>query len=112
MKCCGKSLHSATPGVARIILSRTAYRDLVEIGEYGEAQFGTAAVDAYQEEIERRFDRLADYPLIGEAKDAWGPGVRHVPCNQHRIIYRVSGDTVQILRILHHSRDVPKHLKP
>lgn len=98
--------------MARIILSRAAYLDLVQIGEYGEAQFGAEAADAYQDDIDRRFERLADHPLIGEAKDGWGPGIRHLPCNQHRIVYRVDGNTVQILRILHHSRDVPNHLKP
>jgi len=104
--------QSAAPGVARIILSRAAQRDLVEIGDYGEAQFGFAAADAYQDDIERCFDRLADYPLSGEAKEAWGPGLRHLPCNQHRIIYKVDGNTVQIVRVLHHARDVLRHLKP
>ncbi|MBU6395693.1 MAG: type II toxin-antitoxin system RelE/ParE family toxin [Sphingomonadales bacterium] len=98
--------------MARIILSRAAQRDLVDIGDYGEAQFGPEASDAYQDDIEQRFDRLADHPLIGEAKEAWGEGIRSLPCNQHRIIYKVYGDTVQIVRILHHSRDVPQHLRP
>jgi toxin ParE1/3/4 len=80
--------------------------------KYGEAEFGAAAADAYNDEIEERFDRLVDHPLIGEAKDGWGQGVRQLPCNRHRIIYRVQGHTVRIIRILHHSRDVQKHLKP
>lgn len=96
----------------RIILSRAAQRDLIEIIEYGEAEFGAAAADAYNDEIEERFERLVDHPLIGEAKDSWGEGVRQLPCNRHRIIYRVLGNTVRIIRILHHSRDVQKHLKP
>jgi len=98
--------------VAEIILSGAARNDLVEIGEYGEAQFGWGAADAYQDDIEHSFDRLANYPLSGEAKEAWGRGIRCLVCNRHRIIYRVSSDAVQILRIMHHSRDVPKHLKP
>lgn len=111
-KCFAKSSKNAAPGVARIVLSRSARRDLVEIGDYGEAQFGAAAADAYQDEIEHRFERLADHPLIGEAKPMWGEGIRQLPCNQHRIIYTVHDDTVHIIRILHHSRDVTAHLKP
>lgn len=110
-KCFGKSSKSAAPGVPSIVLSRAAHRDLVEIIEYGEAEFGAAAADAYHTEIEERFDRLVDHSLIGEAKDSWGEGVRQLPCNRHRIIYRVLGDTVRIIRILHHSRDVQKYLK-
>lgn len=111
-KCCGKSSKSAAPGVPRIVLSRAAQRDLIEIIEYGEAEFGAAAADTYHVDIEERFDRLADHPLIGEARDRWGEGVRQLPCNRHRIVYRVQGDTVRIIRVLHHSRDVQKHLKP
>ncbi|MFN4135647.1 MAG: type II toxin-antitoxin system RelE/ParE family toxin [Novosphingobium sp.] len=96
----------------RIVLSRAAVRDLIEIIDHGEAEFGAAAADAYNAEIEERFDRLVDHPLIGEAKDDWGEGIRQLPCNRHRIIYRVLDETVRIIRILHHSRDVRKHLKP
>ncbi len=105
-------MPSVARDVARIILSRTAHGDLVDIGEYGEAQFGSMAADSYQDDIERCFDRLADHPLSGEAKAVWGDGVRCLVCNRHRIVYRFGNDTVQILRILHHSRDVPQHLKP
>lgn len=111
-RCCGKSLPNATPDVADIILSGAARNDLVEIGDYGEAQFGSGAADAHQDDIERSFDRLAYYPLSGEARESWARGIRCLVCNRYRIIYRVSSETVQILRIMHHSRDVPKHLKP
>ena len=96
--------------MAEIILSQAARADLAEIGEYGEAQFGRAAADAYQHDIERAFDRLASYPRSGEAEPAWGSRFRCLMCNRHRIVYRISGDTVQIFRILHHSRDAPRHL--
>ncbi|OYW50582.1 MAG: hypothetical protein B7Y36_04235 [Novosphingobium sp. 28-62-57] len=98
--------------MARIILSHAARGDLVEIGEYGEAQFGSAIADSYQDDIERSLDLLADFPLSGEAKDVWGDGVRSLVCNRHRIVYRYGDDTVQVLRILHHSRNVPQHLRP
>jgi toxin ParE1/3/4 len=101
---------NATPDVAEIILSQAARVDLAEIGEYGEAQFGRDAADGYQNDIERAFDRLASYPRSGEAKPAWGNKFRCLICNRHRIVYRVNGTTVEIFRILHHSRDVPRHL--
>jgi toxin ParE1/3/4 len=96
--------------VAEIVLSRAAYADLADIGDYGEAQFGREAADAYQDEFDHAFELLADHPRSGEAKPAWGSGFRCLVCKRHRIIYRVSEDTVQIFRILHHSRDVPRHL--
>jgi toxin ParE1/3/4 len=96
--------------MAKIILSRMASNDLVEIGDYGEAHFGRIATDAYQDAIDRAFERLASYPLSGEAKPAFGTNMRCLACNRHRILYRISSDTVEIIRVLHHSRDVPRHL--
>jgi toxin ParE1/3/4 len=96
--------------VAEVVLSRTAYFDLAEIGDYGEAQFGEKAADDYQDAFDRAFERLALFPHIGEARPAFGTDFRCLVCNRHRILYRVSGDTVEIVRVLHHSRDVPRHL--
>jgi toxin ParE1/3/4 len=107
-----KSSPTVTLDVADIILSRAARADLVEIGEYGDAQFGWAAADAYLLDIERAFGRLADFPQSGEARPTWGHGFRCLVCNRHRIVYRLRGTTVEIFRILHHSRDVPRHLQP
>lgn len=109
-KSSGKLSPNVTPDVADIVLSRTARADLVAIGEYGEEHFGRQAADVYQHDIERAFDRLASYPQSGEAKTGWGHDFRCLICNRHRIVYRVSGSTVEIVRILHHSRDVPRHL--
>ena len=91
-------------------MSRRAYADLVEIGDFGAAQFGEKAADAYQDAFDHAFQRLAIYPHIGEAKSAFGNEIRCLVCNRHHILYRTSGDIVQIVRILHHSRDVSRHL--
>ena len=96
--------------MAEVILTRTAYTDLVDIGDYGEAQFGRMVADAYQDAIDRAFERLGFYPQSGEAKPVFGKDIRCLVCNRHRILYRLSGDRVQIIRIIHHSRDVPRHL--
>lgn len=96
--------------MAKVVLSQEAYADLAEIGDYGEAQFGAAAADDYQIDFDQAFGLLADFPLSGEAKPNWGRGYRCLLCNRHRIVYRVDGATVRIARILHHSRDVSRHL--
>ena len=97
--------------MANVILSRDAYRDLVEIVDYGEAQFGREAADAYQDAIDRAFERrLGSYPRSGEARPRFGRNVRCLLCNRHRILYEFGNDTLVVLRILHHSRDVQRHL--
>ncbi|WP_068071103.1 type II toxin-antitoxin system RelE/ParE family toxin [Novosphingobium lentum] len=96
--------------MAEVVLSRAAAADLVDIGEYGEAHFGGAAADAYQDDVDRCMALLASHPYSGEAKPGWGKEFRGLVCNRHRIVYRVDGQTVRISRILHHSREVSRHL--
>ena len=103
-------MPTVTPGVTKIVLSKDAYADLAEIGDYGESHFGRKAADDYQDAIDRAFERLALYPRSGEAKPAFGRNVRCLLCHRHRILYEVVNDTVHVLRILHHSRDVPRNL--
>lgn len=97
--------------MAKVVLSREAYADLVDIGDYGESRFGAAAADDYQVNFNQALELLADFPLCGEAKPNWGRGYRCLVCNRHRIVYRVDGDTVRIARILHHTRDISRHLQ-
>lgn len=91
-------------------MSRLAYTDLAEIGDYGAAEFGNLAADAYQDAIDHAFERLASFPHSGEARPTFGTDMRCLVCNRHRILYRIRGNTVQIMRILHHSRDVARHI--
>jgi toxin ParE1/3/4 len=110
-KCSKRSSPIATPGVAEVHLSRLACADLAEIDAFGAEQFGEAAAEAYQDGLDRAFARLADFPLSGEARPQFGPGMRCLVFASHRIIYRIEDHVVQIVRVMHHSRDVPRHLK-
>ncbi len=39
------------------------------------------------------------------------PGVRRLPIESHTLFYRVTTDTVEIIRVLHGRQDPPLHLK-
>lgn len=91
-------------------LSGDARADLIEIDEFGSERFGDDAADAYQRAIKHVLTRLEDFPLIGEARPDYGAGIRCIGYKSHRILYRVENERVEIARILHHSRDVPRHL--
>ncbi len=105
-----KSSPNVAPGVADVFLSRRAYADLAEIDTYGTSHFGEATVAAYHDAFDQAFARLATYPLSGEARPGFGVGLRCLVCGSHRILYRIEVQVVQIVRVLHHSRDVPRHL--
>ena len=93
-------------------LSNDAVADLIEIDEYGAERFGNDAANAYQRAINLVFTQLETFPLIGEARPDYGAGIRCISHKSHRILYRVENESVEIARILHHSREVTRHLKP
>lgn len=93
-------------------LSEAAIADLVEIDAFGAEHFGDDAADAYQRGIDKVLTRLEAFPLSGELRPGYGNDIRCVVHRSHRILYKVESDGIVIARILHHSRDAAKHLRP
>lgn len=103
---------SATPGVAKLKLSTAARNDLAAIDDYGVAQFGEAIAAEYARGFRAALSSLRDYPLLGPLRSELREGTRCKLHRKHLIFYRVADETVFVQRILHHSQDVPAHLKP
>lgn len=97
--------------MAEVRLSEAAGADLAEIDDFGSERFGDNASAAYQRGIDRVLTRLEDFPLSGEERPDYGDGVRCLVHRQHRVFYTASGDSVLIVRILHHSRDAQRALR-
>lgn len=96
--------------MAEVRLSEGARADLADIDAYGAEQFGEDAADGYQRGISDTLDRLSRFPRLGEARPAYGMNIRCIVYRRHRILYRLIGEEVVVARILHHSRDVARHL--
>jgi toxin ParE1/3/4 len=94
----------------RVIPSRRADADLDAILDYGIAEHGREAAEAYLRTINAAFDRLADYPEIGVARADLVPAVRSLPVGEHRIFYQILDDRISIVRVLHHAMDAERHL--
>ncbi|WP_374414668.1 type II toxin-antitoxin system RelE/ParE family toxin [Novosphingobium colocasiae] len=98
--------------MVEVRLSVTANADLAEIDAYGTEQFGIDAAGSYLQAFDKIFERLGRFPHSGEERLDYGQGIRCVFYRSHRILYLVEADRIVIARVLHHSRDVPRHLKP
>lgn len=105
-------MPNATPDVARIKFSSAARNDLAEIDDYGATRFGDEIAAGYARGFLEVFALLREYPLAGRHRPELREGTRCKRHRSHLIFYRVAGDTVFVQRILHHSQDLPAHLKP
>jgi toxin ParE1/3/4 len=61
----------------------------------------------YADAFAAKGDLLAKFPEIDRLRPEIGPGLRSTLVRPYVIFYRVEGDVVQILRILHGMRDLP-----
>ena len=62
--------------------------------------------DRLLDSITDRFFLLASHPYAGRLRDDLRPELRSFPVGQYVIIYRVSGEDVLILHVVHGSRDI------
>ncbi|MFI3199501.1 MAG: type II toxin-antitoxin system RelE/ParE family toxin [Methylococcaceae bacterium] len=85
----------------------------VRAGSDRENAINTIAVDSLTaalsqlDEIERQTDRLADYPKLGRPGRVKGTRERVVNRTPFIVVYRIKGEIVQILRVLHGAQQWP-----
>lgn len=92
-------------------LSSAARADLVGIRIYSNEHFGGEAADRYFVGFDEAFDLLVRHPKAGEVKANLGKGIRSIIHMRHRIFYRTDGESVLIVRIVHHAMDARRALR-
>ena len=90
----------------RLILSRRAKEDLLEIWEFI-ADHDEIAADRYIDHLSDRALELLHFPELGRARNEILSGLRSLLARNHLLFYKIEGEEVQILRILHGSMDLP-----
>ena len=94
----------------RFTLSPRAQSDLNEIWDYTEDRWGIDQAESYTRAIWQRIEALAANPSMGEDCSAVRAGYRKIPSGSHVLFYRVIGDRVDIVRILHERMDFERHI--
>ena len=92
------------------VLSPRAEADLDEIWDYTETTWGTAQAETYLREIGTAFDVIAADPRRGQDCSHIRAGYRKFAVGSHVIFYRMAGNTVDVVRILHGRMDFDRHL--
>ena len=93
--------------VTSLRTTAAARADIRNILSYSKTAFGPQLARDYLDGLAAAFDRIAAKPQVGHPEAALGDLIRSVKYLSHRIYYRVEGDGILVVRVLHHARDRP-----
>ena len=96
---------------SKVVLKPAARRDVRSILLHTSQRWGFAQRDAYREALDQACTTLSVNPLIGRSRDEIAPNLRSHTIQQHIIYYRVEGETVTVLRVLHGKMDAAQHVE-
>jgi toxin ParE1/3/4 len=90
-------------------LSKEAEQDLEDLWVYL-AQRNDIAGDRQVAKLLDRFPMLAQFPTMGVSRHQLLEGLRSFPVKPYIIFYILIPDGIEILRIIHQSRDIEDYL--
>jgi toxin ParE1/3/4 len=93
----------------RLQFTDPAENDLSEIGAFI-AQDSPVNASRFIESLYERCVLLTQNPLSGRARNDIGVGLRSIIFGRYVILYHVLGDCLEIVRVIHGSRDIPRVL--
>jgi toxin ParE1/3/4 len=94
----------------RIVLSRQADGDLLDIFEYSIRTWGEDQALQYKTQLEEGLSKLATSPaLFGRTRADLPPGYYSYVVQSHVVIFRYTVTTLEIARILHKRMDPSQH---
>lgn len=84
--------------------------DLAGIYEYTILNFGLEKARAYLLGLHERFAALAEHPMQGSSVQELAPNLRRFEYQSHIVFYVAKKQGVRIVRVLHQSMDIKRHL--
>ena len=96
--------------MAAYSLSSKAAADLDGIYEYTILNFGLSQARTYLFGLHEGFEALAQHPMQGRKSDELAPGLRRFEYQSHIVFYVLKDKGIRIVRVLHQSMDVKRHL--
>ncbi len=97
--------------MARLVILPAARADLIEIGDFIAADSPSRAA-SFVAEIEARMREAAERPGSFPARDELYEGLRAARHGRYLIFFVEQGDEVQVVRVLHGARDLPRAFEP
>jgi toxin ParE1/3/4 len=92
-------------------LTNKALEDLRSIARYTEENWGREQRNKYLSKLDASIQLIVHEPQLGRACDEIRKGYRKHHVGRHLIFYRQTTSHIEIIRILHESMDVDRHLQ-
>lgn len=93
--------------MAKVILRQKAIDDLNNIWNYTFEKWSEKQADKYYATIKMTCNGIAENPNIGKEYDGITKNLLGLKSGRHIIFYQqISGDTIEIIRILHERMDL------
>lgn len=90
-----------------VVLAETAWRDLDEIYDWVADRSDPDTAQNYVGRILRLCGSLGEFPRRGTQRSDLAKDIRTIAFERRATVaYRVGGDAVLVLRVLHHGRDI------
>ncbi len=93
-------------GEGRLVWSAPAENDLLDIRTYLAVEVSPRVADDQLRKIATACERLKVWPYSGPPRDDLRRGLRSLTVTPYIVLYRVSGPTCEIVRVLHGHRDL------
>ncbi len=100
----------------RLVARRRARRDIQLAVAYYLEEAGPPVARAFLASVEAAYNRIAEAPRIGSPRFGYElgfPGLRTKPVDRfpYLVFYVEQVDQVDIVRVLHAQRDIPRHME-
>lgn len=94
-----------------LVISMAAKMDLDAIYQFSSNEWGSHQAERYLNAFKVKLIKLSNNPKAGQERQDLLANTRSIPVGHHIIFYRISDQTLQVLRILHERQDPIKQVK-
>ena len=94
----------------KIVNSSLAETDLLDIWLYTAEEWSLVQADTYVAQIGKSIDRLLEHPELGKDRSDLRKGYRSLLINHHIVFYRLIGEEIEVVKVLHETVDIDRHL--
>lgn len=91
-------------------LTDAALSDLRAIRDYTLEKWGEEQEEKYLDEMWTRFEEILKDPQRWRFREDLFPACQLAPQGKHVILFRVEGDLLQVVRVLHSAMDFKRHI--